>query len=60
MVTILPVELSDLRSAVRFAKPYGPAQCEFVYAKGPSVKTIISDFVYIAPGDGLQVNSEYI
>ena len=27
---------------------------------GPLVNTIVADFVYIASGDGLQVNSEYI
>ena len=26
---------------------------------GSSVITVVSDFVYIASGDGLQVNSEY-
>ena len=51
MVTRLPVVLSDLRSAARFAKPYGPAQCDFVY-ETPNPR-LSSRTVYIASGDGL-------
>ena len=32
VVTSLPVVSSDLRSAARFVKPYGSAQCKFDYA----------------------------
>ena len=43
------------------AKPYGSAQCEFVKA-APNRwgHTIVSDFVYIASGNCLHINSEYI
>ena len=64
MVTCLPVLLSDLRSAARFAKPYGFPHSANMFTQhltdGPSGNTIASDLVYLGSGNGVHVNSEYI
>ena len=57
MVSSLPVVLSDLKSA-------SVAQCDMriclrnAQQIGPSWKTILSDFAYIASGDNLKVNTK--
>ena len=53
--------LSDLRSAVPVAKLYGFSLClPNTYQMGQWINTIISDFVYIASGDSLLINTSYV